>query len=134
MDLTDTLWIDSKDEEDKEDHIRVKAVKFNKRMAGVSIIGATELDDGLEFLSAVSKSNQRQRNQEQSWIKREGKIRNPGTSRSVGGAAVTSLGGSALRKVSHASLAGSTPPVNVPKPVKAAESFLSAVDRRNRFT
>jgi mediator of replication checkpoint protein 1 len=51
MDLTDTLWIDSKDEEDKEDHIRVKAVKFNKRMAGVSIIGATELDDGLEVSS-----------------------------------------------------------------------------------
>lgn len=68
-------------------------------------------------------------------MKREGKIRNPGTSRSVGGAAVTSLGGSALRKVSHASLAGasSTPPVNVPKPVKASESFLSAVDRSNRF-
>lgn len=132
MDLTDTLWIDGKDE---EDHIRVKAVKFNKRMAGASIIGATELDDGLEFLSSVSKSNQRQRNQEQSWMKREGKIRNPGTSRSVGGAAVTSLGGSALRKVSRASLAGagSAPPVNVPKPVKAAESFLSAVDRTNRF-
>lgn len=132
MDLTDTLWIDGKDE---EDHIRVKAVKFNKRMAGASIIGATELDDGLEFLSSVSKSNQRQRNQEQSWMKREGKIRNSGTSRSVGGAAVTSLGGSALRKVSRASLAGagSAPPVNVPKPVKAAESFLSAVDRTNRF-
>lgn len=48
MDLTDTLWIDSKDE---EDHIRVKAVKFNKRMAGASIIGANELDDGLEVSS-----------------------------------------------------------------------------------
>jgi len=48
MDLTDTSWIDSKDE---EDHIRVKAVKFNKRMAGASVIGATELDDGLEVSS-----------------------------------------------------------------------------------
>ena len=48
MDLTNTLWIDGNDE---EDHIRVKAVKFNKRMAGASIICTTELDDGLEVSS-----------------------------------------------------------------------------------
>lgn len=45
MDLTDTSWIDSKEE---EDHIRVKAIKLNKRMAGAPIIDPTELDDGLE--------------------------------------------------------------------------------------
>ncbi|KAF4619463.1 hypothetical protein D9613_005412 [Agrocybe pediades] len=135
MDPTDVSWLDNDEEEEVP---RVKTVNIRQRRAGrAQDTEQMEMEAmGPAFRKPVNPVGQSSKQ----WFAQETKSRNAGTSRSVGGSAITGhakakakTNGGSLRKGSLPSSASSAS-TGGSKPVKAAASAISIIsDKRRHF-